>query len=80
MSNVELVSPDHIMGEAKMHMLRGQEPSSWDDWAKVMNFIAYNVAPECDLQACRLMAIIYEMPLTYDEVKAIVLFQRAKRG
>ena len=77
---VELVTPDHMLSEAKMHMLRGLEPSCWNDWAKIMNFIAYNSPSECAGQVCRIMKTIYDMPLSDEEIEAIVLFQDAKRG
>jgi hypothetical protein len=60
---------------AKEHMLEGREPASEKDWALVMNFLAANTAEELAKPACRLMATLYDMPLTEEDVDAIVQYQ-----
>ena len=74
------ISPNEILAEAKNLMLNGHEPRSDEDWARIMNFLAYNVASEVAHEACRLMATLYDMPLTSEEVSNIVDHQlRARR-
>jgi hypothetical protein len=79
-TGTRLVSPDEMLAAAKEEMLKGCEPRTWDDWARVLNFVAFNVPAEVAGGVCHLMAILYDMPLCDDEITAIVLFQNAKRG
>jgi len=68
-------SPDEMMASAKDTMLNGREPESHEDWCKIMNFLAYNIAPEVQLEACLFMQKLYDMPLTSGEVAAICAHQ-----
>jgi hypothetical protein len=77
--NGGLVSPDEMIEAAKKDMLDGREPASIDDWARVMNYCAFNVQSEVASSACKLIARIYNMPLTDDLVENIVQFQLARR-
>lgn len=76
----KFVSPDQLLAKAKEQMLNGREPSSRDDWVLVMNFMAINIQREVAKSACRLLATIYSMPLTPDEVNQIVDFQLSQSG
>jgi hypothetical protein len=64
-----------MLEAAKSMMLEGREPSTKRDWELVMNFFAANIVPECARPACRLMAMMYDMPLTEGEVNDIVSYQ-----
>jgi hypothetical protein len=72
---VKPVSPDEIMIAAIAAMLQGKPPEDHFEWSMLMNFIAANLAPETCLDACLLMALIYDFPLEYSEIESIVMFQ-----
>lgn len=74
-----MVSPDEMMAAAKEQMLGGNEPQSHRDWQLIMNFLAANIHGGAAHQACRLMAKLYDMPLSDQEVREIVDFQLARR-
>lgn len=74
-----MTSPREMIAEAKFQMLDNREPESREDWALVMNFCAANVHKDVADSACRLIAMIYHMPLSSDEVSEIVAFQLARR-
>ena len=71
----KFVSPNEMLAQAKTAMLEGKEPQSRDDWVLIMNFFAMNVHPDVALLACRLIAKLYDMPLSEGEVEQIVNFQ-----
>jgi hypothetical protein len=73
-----LTSPNEMLAAARKEMLDGREPQSYEDWVLVMNFMACNIAPEVADAACKLMAVIYEMPLSVQDVEQIVDFQLAR--
>ena len=75
-----LLSLDEMMAAAREHMLSGTEPASQEDWVKVVNFMAANIASGLEVQACRLLTHIYDMPLTMDEVTLIAEYQAAQKG
>jgi hypothetical protein len=77
-----LISPDYLLQEMSKLMLDGRKPESEDDWIRVVNGIAFNVEASVAGAACQLMRKIYDMPLSEENVDAIVAFQlleRAKR-
>lgn len=74
-----LVSPNEIMRAAKAAMLDGKEPSSVEDYQRIMNFLAANLEPDIALSACQLMRTIYEMPIAEVDVIAIVTYQLDKK-
>lgn len=76
---MQLVSPNEMMHEAKRHMLDGRDPITFTDHCSIMNFVAYNVAPEAALDACRLFAMLYDMPLDDTHIEQIVTFQVSKQ-
>lgn len=73
------VSPDQVMQAAKDHMLNGREPASNDDWAKVVNFIAFNMDAALADTICKVMKSLYDIPLSDDEISDIVEFQNRGR-
>jgi len=74
-----LRTPDEMLASAKEHMLNGRDPVTREDWQRVINFVAFNTTPEAADAVCRLMRMIYEIPLSEDDIHAIVLFQNARR-
>lgn len=74
-----LVSPNELLSAAKEYMLNGGDPTTREDCAKVMNFIAANVHPDVARTVCPFLATLYDMPLTEEEVLGIVEFQLARR-
>ena len=64
---------------SRAKMLDGREPQDKQEWAVLMNFVAANTHESGGALACRLIAKIYRMPLTDDEVDEIWDFQFARR-
>ena len=75
MPRSKLVSPNEIYAQAKIEMLNGRDPVTAEDYARIMNYLAANVAPEIALNACLLLRTIFQMPLTDEDVTDIVRFQ-----
>jgi len=42
---MSLFSPNELLEGAKTLMLDGREPQTEEDWVKVVNFFAHNIAP-----------------------------------
>lgn len=78
-NNGRWVSPDEILAAAKQYQLNGREPITREDWAEIMNFVAYNVMREIAAAVCDLFAVMYDVPLSKDEIGAIVAFQSMQR-
>ena len=79
MSNGHMVSPNEMFEAAKDTMLDGREPNSNADWAKIMNFVAYNVTREIAMSVCVLFAKMYGCPLENETIEAIVKFQQVSK-
>ena len=73
-------SPNELLEAAKKAMLGGRNPTSLEDWYRIMNFFAANLADYICEQACLLFKHLYEIPLHDDEVKNIVKYQMERRG
>ncbi|MEE9199158.1 MAG: hypothetical protein V3U26_05115 [Dehalococcoidia bacterium] len=74
-----LRSPNDMLAAAREHMLGGRDPQCYRDWQLVMNFLAANVLPESAVPACKVIALIYDMPLCEQEIEEIVAFQLARK-
>jgi hypothetical protein len=68
-------TPNEMMESAKDMMLDGRVPTSFNDWYLIVNFLAHNVAPEIALEACLLMRVLYDIPISEEGIEQIVLFQ-----
>lgn len=76
----KFISPNEMLAEAKLQMLGGKEPISREDWYKVMNFVAVNVHESCAVECCKLIGVLYDIPMTGDEIQSVVEFQLSKKG
>jgi hypothetical protein len=72
-------SPNEMLAKSKEVMLDGRDPVTRDDWALIMNCLAANIMPDACESACEVMRILYDMPLTKEDVQQIVEFQIAHR-
>jgi hypothetical protein len=71
---------DAIIKEASTQMLGKEQPESREEWAKIMNFVAWNMDfPDC-LHACFAIARSNNVPLLQEEIKEIVDFQAYNRS
>jgi hypothetical protein len=73
-----LRSPNELLKAAQDNMLEDREPSSFEDWVKIMNFMAHNVDKRVQPIALLLVRDIYDMPLTDQDVKDICAFHEKK--
>jgi len=74
-----LRSPNEMLEEAKKQMLEGKEPVTKKDWQLVMNFFAANIAKGLEESACKLLKVIYSIPLEDNEVVQIAVFQMQRK-
>lgn len=74
-----LVSPNEIMAAAKEHMLNGNEPTSRDDYLRIVNFLAVNVHKDIAVPAIKLMKTMYDMPIQDSDIEQIVAFQQSRQ-
>jgi hypothetical protein len=70
-----LVSPNDMVESAKQIMLDGQEPVTEEDYAKVANFVAFNVSDGLEEPVLKLMKMMYEWPLEDQYLDHIATFQ-----
>ena len=75
MEHGRMVSPQDLMNAAKEHMLESREPTTNDDWTRIINFVAANIALEVRVPATLFFATLYDCPLSKDTVSAIATFQ-----
>ena len=75
-----LISPDQMLAAGIEEMLDGRQPTTREDWQILMNFFACNMQPGIAGPACRLMAAIYDIPITDEEIADIVLFQQSRNN
>lgn len=74
-----MVSPNALLEAAKAEMLAGKEPTNKIDWSLVMNYVAANISDGLEVPICKIFVLMYDIPLTQDEVIQIAEFQaRAK--
>jgi hypothetical protein len=76
MSTGNLVSPNEMLEKAKEFMLAGREPQDFEDWSRVINFVAFNTAQGVELEVCNLFAVLFDIPLLPEDVAAIVKYQQ----
>lgn len=74
---VTMRSPDEMLEAAKKEMLEGREPTTREDWAKVVNFWAFNIQKGLGLEenVCLLLWKLYNVPLTEQEIRTIARSQ-----
>lgn len=70
-----MVSPNDMLAAATQEMLGGKKPETREDWAQIINFVAYNIDSEVAHLCCHVFGSIYDCPLTEKEIAAIVDFQ-----
>jgi hypothetical protein len=73
------ISPDQALEMAQSLMLDGREASSEEDWAKVLNCVAANVAEEVAEPICLLMKTLYDIPLDEGYIREMVDYQNDHR-
>ena len=73
-----LVSPNEMMAKAKEMMLDGREPGTTLEWMLIVNFIAFNSAAGLEVEICKLMKKLYDIPLDDDEI-VFIAEEQAKR-
>jgi hypothetical protein len=74
-----LVSPNDLLMAARNAMLEGEAPSTYEDWFKIFNFLAANIAPQAQPAVLILISKIYDVPLGEKEIRAISAFQTSRQ-
>jgi hypothetical protein len=74
-----MVSPNEMLGAAKICCLKGMDPSTKDDWTLVANFMAFNIRTGLEEPAMLLLRDIYDMPLTEEFIIGIAKFQKQSK-
>ena len=68
-------SPNEFLAKGKEMMLGGREPSNEIDWILLMNFFAVNAARGLEVEICKVMKVLYDIPLPYDDIEVIAKMQ-----
>lgn len=76
----KFVSPNEMMEAAKKEMLNGNEPTNDTEWARIVNFVAFNVPSELSVSICLLMKTLYDIPLEKSDIEAIALYQNQSKA
>lgn len=71
----KLVSPNDMLEGAKQAYLEGKDPVSREDWAYVLNFVAFNVADGLEDTLCKLFLKMYDIPLSEAYASEIAAYQ-----
>lgn len=74
------LTPNEAIEMAKQAMLDGRQPETEEDWAKIMNCLAYNAVPVVAEVQCQLIALICDIPLSKENISDIVTFQLHRRA
>jgi len=74
-----MISPNEMLKAAKDHMLEGGEAQSWEDWMKVLNFIAFNMAEGLEEMGTLLFIKLYDIPVTEEDAVNVAVFQRNQK-
>jgi len=69
---VSLVSPNELLQAAKDIQLEGREPEEKTDWVQIVAFMAYNVDLKLAPVAVPVIAKLFDMPLTDEEVRRTI--------
>jgi hypothetical protein len=73
-------SPNDLLKAAREMMLEGRKPVSYEDWVRVFNFLAFNIATEVQPEALLVFRHLYDVPLTDEEIREISAFHMSKKG
>jgi hypothetical protein len=74
-----LMSPNELQAAAEKMMLDGRKPETVKDWSLCANFWAANLERNVILSAMPLLGMIFECPLTREELTAIGRFQYERK-
>lgn len=78
-SKGRLISPDELHNAAKAHYLEGRDPVTENDWKYCVNFWGWNIERGLEEPICKLLAKIYDCPLSDEQIAEIALFQMEKK-
>jgi hypothetical protein len=74
------VSPNELQSAAIAMMLGGLPPITREDWTLCANFWASNIAKGLEEAAVPLLGMLFECPLTKEELTEIARFQADRKG
>ncbi len=74
-----MVSPNDLNRAARADMLECREPKSRKDWMMLCNYWASNAEKGLEESICKLMNLIFDGPLTDDEIGYIARFQATRK-
>jgi hypothetical protein len=74
-----MVSPNDIQKAAEEHVLDGRKPVTKEEWTLCVNFWAANIQKGLEEAAIPLLGLIFECPLTRDELLEIAKFQAVRK-
>jgi hypothetical protein len=74
-----MVSPQQIQNAACAEYLNGRAPRTREEWIKCANFWAFNIAKGMEEPVVTLMGLIFNCPLTKEELKEIAAFQAERK-
>jgi hypothetical protein len=76
-----MVSPAELHRAACAEYLDGRSPTTRTEWQYCVNYWAANLAAGLEVEACKLLGLIMECPLSATEISEIAAFQAGhKKG
>jgi hypothetical protein len=73
------VSPNELQLAARDAYLGGAVPINDRDWALCVNFWAANIDGGLEVEACQLMARLFDCPLDIPVIRAIAEYQKERK-
>lgn len=74
-----MVSPNDLQQAARDCYLDGREPVTREEWQYCVNYWAANIASGLEVEACKLIGLIMECPLSPAEIEEIAAFQAGRK-
>lgn len=76
--SVTMLSPNTLMEEANLHASLHHEEGSHDFYMEVIHYCYRRVDHEAALQVCRLMVVLYQLPVTDEQIDLIADYVRSR--
>lgn len=75
----KLISPNDLQAEA-CKAYGFDAPTTREQWTLCVNYWAANIASGLEVSACRVLGLLFDCPLSAQEIERIADFQHSKKG
>lgn len=70
--SVTMLSPNTLMAEGTLHASLHHPVGSFDYHMELINYFVLRVDHDCAEQICRLMVVLYQLPVTDEQISLII--------